>query len=194
MDPPGLEVVHAEALSTPIISTTDPGNRNDEIGIEPNPTDSANAAKTNQVLHRQIRICWLIVAIAALVALAIILGALLSIKHHPSSPTSTVTTTISEPTSTPTAIRHNSGLAVTGWRNGSYFSIRLFYQGQDSYLRISQFESMTGKWSTPSPFVVAKPGSPVAASAFNGNSFWGGGDSVCLIFPKCKIWRLIIVD
>jgi hypothetical protein len=43
----------------------------------------------------------------------------------------------------------------------------VFYQGADDYLRVSSFESDVSKWSGPSIFAKAKPGSPIGASSFN---------------------------
>jgi len=179
-DPPGLEVVQPEVYQN-------------AAGSAPGPYQDGNGKSKNELVHvangpgftsddvhrLRRRIFWLTAVIIVLVVLAIILGAVLGTRHRGGNPVeSPSATAVSSPSATPTSIRQKSGLAVTGWRNGSEFSIRLFYQGQDSYLRISQFESTTGNWSNPKSFVMGKAGTPIAASSYNGNSFWGGGPSV----------------
>ncbi|KAK6863522.1 hypothetical protein PG995_000050 [Apiospora arundinis] len=44
-------------------------------------------------------------------------------------------------------IRPGSRLAVTGWREGSGYHIRLFYQGPDQQLRYSNYSSTDPAWS-----------------------------------------------
>jgi hypothetical protein len=138
-DPAGLEVVEPT-------TTYHLGIVEDHLK---HPTDSAiegevdgSVAVAQPSTHRernpQRSRLWIVGIVAViLVSLGAILGAILGTKlHHPTAPTSTVTITPS-PEPSPTAIRHNSALAVTGWRNGAEFSIRLFFQGNDGYLRIS---------------------------------------------------------
>jgi hypothetical protein len=122
------------------------------------------------------RLIFISAAIALLVIIATILGAVLGTraKRH-GSPLTPANTTIS-----PSTIRKNSGLAVTGWRNASDFSIRLFYQGQDGFLRMNGFETASGNWASSPPFVQARDGTPLAASCFNASYFFNnGGDNVC---------------
>jgi len=106
-------------------------------------------------------IVWLVVAVILLIVLAVVLRAVVGIKLASETAALTVTVTASlitslnaTPTSSPTAslssIRKNTVLSVTGWRSGSEFSIRLFYQGDDVYLRIIGFESGNSSWATPS--------------------------------------------
>ncbi|KAK8054824.1 hypothetical protein PG993_000051 [Apiospora rasikravindrae] len=60
------------------------------------------------------------------------------------------------PPSTPLKyIRPGSSLAVTGWRDGQDYHIRLFYQGPDQLLRYSNFSSNEdGGWSVRRPTLL----------------------------------------
>jgi hypothetical protein len=151
--------------------------------------------------HRLKRtIVWLVVLVILLIVFAVVLGAVLgtTLASKTAAPTVTVTASPitslnatpnssptaspnssptaspnSSPIASPSSIRKNTALSVTGWRSGSEFSIRLFYQGDDAYLRIIGFESGNGSWSAPSKFVQAKPGTPIAASSFNYGNYFG---------------------
>ncbi|EON95656.1 hypothetical protein UCRPA7_8793 [Phaeoacremonium minimum UCRPA7] len=46
-------------------------------------------------------------------------------------------------------IQPNSALAVTGWRFGTDFAIRLFYQGPDDLIRYSAYDTVFANWSAP---------------------------------------------
>lgn len=73
-------------------------------------------------------------------------------------------------TSSENLIWNHSSLAVTGWRydSNSEYSIRLFYQDTEGYLRISALESIAGEvWTAGTRFVKAKMGTPLAASCHN---------------------------
>ncbi|KAK7941601.1 uncharacterized protein PG986_013988 [Apiospora aurea] len=53
------------------------------------------------------------------------------------------------------SIRPGSALAVTGWRDGPDFHIRLFYQGPDQLLRYSNFSSREdGGWGARRPVLL----------------------------------------
>lgn len=136
----------------------------------------------NNVHRRNRAIAWLVVNVVLLIVLTVVLGAVLGTKLANEAVAPTITVTASptnslnaSPTSStavsPTGILRNTALSVTGWQSGSGFSIRLFYQGDDAYLRIIGFHSSKGSWSV---FAQAKPGTPIAASSYNSNSFFGG--------------------
>jgi len=125
-------------------------------------------------------IVWLVVTIILLVVLAVVLGTVLGTKLHSKSAAPSTTsasslaaTPTSSPTASPSTVRKNTAISVTGYRNGPEFSIRLFYQGNDAYLRIIGFESGNSSWSAPSTILQAKLGTPIAAASYNNNAFFG---------------------
>jgi hypothetical protein len=115
----------------------------------------------------------MVIVFVILVTLSAVLGAVLgtTLGHHDAAAVANITITPNTKPPNGTAslsgIRPNSALAVTGWRNGNNFSIRIFYHGADDNLRVSSFESDVSKWSAPNIFAKAKPGTPVGASSFN---------------------------
>ena len=72
--------------------------------------------------------------------------------------------------STGNLIWNQTSLAVTGWRynDEKNFSMRLFYQDAEGYLRISAMESTSKEnWTPGAKLVKAKQGTPLAASCNN---------------------------
>jgi hypothetical protein len=136
-------------------------------------------------------IIWLVGAIVFLIIFVIVVGVVLGAKldRKPPAPSSTstssnsATTTTSSPTPAPTSPRRGTAISVTGWRNGSDYSIRLFYQGNDQYLRIIGFESSNSSWSAPTTFAQAKAGTPIAAASFNTAFNFESGPSVWNLSP-----------
>lgn len=62
-------------------------------------------------------------------------------------------------------IQPNSALAVTGWRFGTDFAIRLFYQGPDDLIRFSSYDTVFANWSAPRVLDVdAASGTPLSVS------------------------------
>jgi hypothetical protein len=172
-DPAGLEVAEP--------ATTYPLKRPSDSAVEKEVYGTVAVAQpkftsTPGEGNPQRRRLWIVGIIAvALVVLGTILGAILGTQLHHTAPDASTTTPSPRPS--PTAIRHNSALAVTGWRNGADFSIRLFYQGDDGNLRVSAFESTTQSWGSPTLFVKARSGTPLAASSFNIAAFFSGSDN-----------------
>jgi hypothetical protein len=178
-DPAGLEVVEPTTTYHLAIVEDQLKQPSDRV-IETEVNGSVAAAQPIFGTHGrnpQRSRLWIVGIVAViLVFLGAILGAILGTKLHHATPVASTSTP--SPGPSPTAIRHNSALAVTGWRNGADFSIRLFFQGDDGYLRISAFESTTQSWSSPVLFTTARAGTPLAASSFNSASFFGDPNSV----------------
>ena len=132
----------------------------------------APPAPRNSFLHG--RRLWILVIVAVLIIVGAVLGGVLSttLNHGRNNPSAT-SDPIAAPTSTsrPIGIRENSPLAVTGWRTGGNFSIRVYFQNDDNYLSYSAYESGTGNWTQTSNFTTAKAGSPLAVTNFN-HSFY----------------------
>ncbi|OCL05167.1 hypothetical protein AOQ84DRAFT_441627 [Glonium stellatum] len=139
-------------------------------------------ARRNPFLHG--RRLWILVIVVVLVIVGAVLGGVLgtTLNHgsnnsHAQSATTTGTPTAAPTgTSKPIGIRQNSPLAVTGWRTGGNFSIRVYFQNDDNFLSYSAYESGTGNWTQISNFTTAKPGSPLAATNFN-HSFYSSDPS-----------------
>jgi hypothetical protein len=191
---PGLEVAHPKSTQQIYEFPT-----SDALGV--NQHEKASGVGREPFFKRE-RVCglrrrefWLALTIILLAIIAVVVGAVLGTRKHGSSSasssgtamataTATVTNSPDLPTSTssstPTSIRANSRLAVTGWRTGQEYSIRLFYQGPDDYLRYSAYESTSAEWTVPVMSVEAIASSPIGATAFN-RSIYGGGD--VLLYP-----------
>ncbi|KAH6653345.1 hypothetical protein BKA67DRAFT_569236 [Truncatella angustata] len=114
---------------------------------------------------------WIVVgAVAILVVLGAVLGGVLGSRAAKSSTSSDVSGASGNSTtnSTLTNIRSSSRLAVSGWRDGSVYRIRLFYQGQDQRLRMSTYASNESSWSDPISLTgleyAAGDDTPLAAS------------------------------
>jgi hypothetical protein len=126
---------------------------------------------------------WFItIGIMLLIVIGVVVGVVLGTQKTTKSNSSTAPesqTSAAASSSTPDAsalsIRKNSPLAVTGWREApnSNFSIRLFYQDTDDWLRVAEFDSPTKQWKVVNEtgFVQAKPGTPLAASSFNWTAY-----------------------
>lgn len=127
---------------------------------------------------------WLIVAAVVLVLVivgAVVGGVVGSQNSHktlatPSS-SSTPSSSTSAPSSSATAssVYASSGIGVTGWwTSQSDFSIRLAYQGPDSYLHMMQYNSGDDGWSAMTILtnLDIKKGSPIAISCFNSSIFF----------------------
>lgn len=159
------------------------------------PSPGPNAELVTTVANSRLRrwILWLVLAVVCLVIIIVIIAAVLGARIHDITPTQTSTITIAvtmtvtaTASATPTSIRQNSALGVTGWRAGSDFSIRLFYQGDDSFLRLVAFESTNEMWSSPSAFVKTKLGTPIAASSFDVGAF-GDTATPSVKYPS-RLW------
>ncbi|KAK4164493.1 hypothetical protein QBC43DRAFT_353008 [Cladorrhinum sp. PSN259] len=134
---------------------------------------------------------WLVLAIiiGVLVVLGCIIGGVVGSREmkkapksnlsNPASASSTTTATTATTTSNTAAsvaafqsiIKQNSPLAATGWREGAFFHIWLFYQGADGVIRRSRYSSEGNKgWSKPENFTSIKTlasGSPSLAATAN---------------------------
>ncbi|KAJ4854846.1 uncharacterized protein T069G_10404 [Trichoderma breve] len=124
---------------------------------------------------------WLVLAGIALLLVIVgaVLGGVLGSRHIHKAPTETPGVATAPDASgkpprssdpPPNAVYATSGIGVTGWWTGSSsFTIRLIYQGHDGDLRLMQYHSGDGKWSTLANLTGtnAKLGTPIAASCFN---------------------------
>ncbi|KAK3329916.1 hypothetical protein B0H66DRAFT_41333 [Apodospora peruviana] len=102
-----------------------------------------------------------------MVVIGAVLGGIFGSKHKATSgngydPSSSVNST----GLASTKIRMGSPLAVTGWRQGTFFNIWLFYQGPDDVIRLSTYSNDGSNWSRPHdmPDIKAIAGSPLAAT------------------------------
>lgn len=119
-------------------------------------------------LQRRLLTAVVVILIAVAIALSVVLTNINHSKSTPGQGNSTSNGTFVE----------GSSLAVTGWRAETDFSIRLFYQGSDDFLRVSSFESSTGSgWTSATKTTKAKPKTPLAAVSFN-QSFYGNGSDI----------------
>lgn len=145
--------------------------------------DNIEGARWSKSQNPRRKRLWLIIAAVVLVLVivgAVVGGVIGSRSNHkalatPSS-SSTPSPSTSAPSSSTTAssIDASSGIGVTGWwSSDSDFSIRLAYQGDDSYLHMMQYNSGDDDWSTMTILtnLDVKQGSPIALSCFNNPVF-----------------------
>jgi hypothetical protein len=146
---------------------------------------------------------WIIVGAVVLlvVVVAAVVGGVVGSRHHnstttassssdpssTSSPTSSGTSSTPSPTpssNSPNAAYSSSSIAVTGWWTGSSsYSIRLFYQGKDEKLRLIDYDSSDGMWSTVTTLAdpILKPGSPLAACNYNSSLYFSNANVSLLL-------------
>lgn len=106
------------------------------------PTEAAAAPKRSR------KTLWIIVGvIAVLVIIGAVVGGVLGSRAAKSNSGSSAATNSTTNSTELTNIRSTSRLAVTGWRDGDNYRIRLFYQGQDQKLRMSTYASNETSWS-----------------------------------------------
>lgn len=126
-------------------------------GYQSVPTGTAEATATGAAAAgRSRKKLWIVVGgvIAVLVIIGAVVGGVLGSRSANSSSDSSDKSSSSGNTTTTnttslTNIRSGSRLAATGWRDGTNYRIRLFYQGQDQKLRSSSYASNESAWSDP---------------------------------------------
>ena len=195
-EPPGLEVAHNQALYSLAGASGNPALEHEKnvarpqnFALDATENEAAASAPAGGLRKR----IW-ITALLILAAIAIILGATLGtlLNRHNSTPSNEAnkpiqTTTVIQsprPSSTPVYVRPKSPLAVTAWRSSANaFSIRLFYQGPDDFLRLSAFDSAGVGWNGPSAFIKVRPSTVLAVSCFGQRALWGSNTAVGM-FPE----------
>ncbi|KAF2111576.1 hypothetical protein BDV96DRAFT_690461 [Lophiotrema nucula] len=162
LEPPGLEVGPAPVRTFP--PEVVPPPRDDEKFA--NDSDTALTPEKRGILVSRRRI-YIAIAVTIIVIIAVVAGAVAGVLAH-NKKSHAATTPAANATSSED-IRNDSAIAVTGWKhNDSQWSVRLFYQDGDGFLRIASLESTDGEvWSGGTKFVKAKAGTPLAASSFN---------------------------
>ncbi|KAL7924018.1 hypothetical protein ACQKWADRAFT_288555 [Trichoderma austrokoningii] len=143
---------------------------------------------------------WLIVAAVVLVLVvvgAVVGGVVGSRSSHNTRPTPSSSSTPSSSTSAPSSsatassVYASSGIGVTGWwTSDSDFSIRLAYQGDDSYLHMMQYNSGDDDWSAMTILTELdiKKGSPLAISCFNSSIFFNAAVDSNTNFTQIEIF------
>ena len=180
-DAPGLE------------ATPPPGGVNSNFGERGLPSAAATPATPKPNRRR----LWII--LGGIAALVVVLGAVLGgvLGSRAARSSSTVSEdqvgaggsssggagNSTEPRRT---IRPGSSLAVTGWREGSGYHIRLFYQGPDQVLRFSNCSSTEAGWNKQPTLLdemeyKAKPNTSLAAATSVENA-------------KSGEWKLFYLD
>jgi hypothetical protein len=72
-------------------------------------------------------------------------------------------------------IRNDSAMPVVGWRYGEEYSIPLFYQDQNEFMRLSFAKIHNRQELVPWDAIRnAKSGTPIAASCFNQSIYQSG--------------------
>lgn len=147
--------------------------------------DNIEGARWSKKPNPRRKRLWLIVAAVVLVLVivgAVVGGVVGSRSNHkalatpsPSStPSSSSSTSAPSSSATASSVDASSAIGVTGWwSSNSDFSIRLAYQGDDSYLHMMQYNSGDDDWSTMTILtnLDVKQGSPIAMSCFNNPIF-----------------------
>lgn len=178
----GLEVAHNHGFdglqASPKVQTAyglEAVGKDDSSNME-----NIEGARWSRKQNPQRKRLWLIVAAVVLVLVIVgavvggVVGSRSSHKEAVAAPSSssTASSSTSAPSSSATAssVYASSGIGVTGWwSSASDFSIRLAYQGDDSYLHMMQYNSGDDDWSTMTILtnLDVKQGSSIAMSCFN---------------------------
>ncbi|KAI1843451.1 hypothetical protein JX265_013333 [Neoarthrinium moseri] len=134
------------------------------------PTEAAPAAAPATATRKRSRkVLWIVVGVVAvLVIIGAVLGGVLGSRtSEPDTNDASSGSSTSNATSLEN-IRSGSRLAVTGYRDGSNYRMRLFYQGPDQKLRVSSYASNESSWSDPIVLTglehAAGENTPLAAS------------------------------
>lgn len=69
-----------------------------------------------------------------------------------------------DPTGSPSAIRLRSGLGAAGWTTEKGYTIRLFFQDNSDYIRVSELNSWEKGWKGSALITKGSPGTSIAAS------------------------------
>lgn len=72
----------------------------------------------------------------------------------------------------PKIIKQRSPLAVTSWRTGSEYRIRLVHQEGDNMVQESDFDSRSHSWSAPVDLFQGEPTTPLAVASFVPGNFY----------------------
>ncbi|KAK6859690.1 hypothetical protein PG995_003326 [Apiospora arundinis] len=117
---------------------------------------------------------WIVLGVAGVLALiAIIVGAVVGTrasKSHGDNEKSNVTGSALK------NIRQGSRLAVTGWRDGSSYRIRLFYQDPDDRLRYSEYSGTDSAWNHKSTLLDSLPYKPAVNTSLAASTMVNGND------------------
>jgi hypothetical protein len=152
--------------------------------VKVNPNSDTDKIALNSVEKRRFdlsrkRLYW-ILGVVILVVIAAVVGSVVGVlvgrnKSRASEGTSAGSDNAQEGNATDSngsedLIWNQTSLAVTGWRYNDEkdFSIRLFYQDEGGYLRVSAMESTSKEnWTPGTKIVKAKQGTPLAAACNN---------------------------
>lgn len=141
---------------------------------KPAPLTYSEDPRRQRPIGESCRTLWLVLAIVigVLVVVGAIVGGVVGSREMKKSTSSSSTsgsgntataTTSARPSTSSTpaiaqsVVRANSPITATGWREGAYFRIWVFYQGPDGVIKRSRFSSEAGKgWSKPENFTAIK--------------------------------------
>lgn len=175
--------------------------------LPPSQTDALLAKRKRK--RRLIFIILGVVAIIAIVALGVSLGLTLGKKDTPDTEASNSGSdgssgSLDSPgtdndgeqsgtgkgsgssTKGPQAIRKKSSLAATGWRKeGGGYSIRLFFQDDNNFIRMSSFESSSGKWQASRMILEAKASTSITAEHVDLEGFYDSTNVYVLGAGNC---------
>jgi hypothetical protein len=167
--------------------------------------DEDGKIQQNPSVWRRQKVVFVFIVVAILAVIAIIVGVTVGITRrnkastslrndssdHMNTTSTNKTTPISPPPPHNTSsllgwrVNNESSLGVTGWGQGSSFNIRLFYQDNDGFLRISSLSSSSGKnFSEVIKFASAKRNTPLAASCHNTSIYGNVTNPVCICFTN----------
>ncbi|KAF2734500.1 hypothetical protein EJ04DRAFT_576892 [Polyplosphaeria fusca] len=166
-EPAGLEVGPAPVDILPEVVPPPPPRDKEQSKIVYDGDGAFDERPRGILITRQRLILAIIITIV--IVIGAVVGSVVGVLTHKNS---TKGVTLSPPPAANATssgkVRNDSSIAVTGWRHDNDYSIRLFYQDGDDYLRISSLESTEGEiWSTGTKFVKAKRNTPIAASCSN---------------------------
>lgn len=131
-----LPSAHANPLASPPLAAS-----GQYAPLEQNGAEQAVAAGSRRRRRRWI---WIGLAVTAVLVVGAVVGGIVGSRAaaNASSPKAAPAVALKN-------IRPNSRMAATGWREGSAYHLRLYYQGPDQMLRYSNTTSGAPAWTEP---------------------------------------------
>jgi hypothetical protein len=198
----GPEVGKIPYSSLPEVTPEPPASNTEKMVIADDGDEDRKLQQSPSVWRRKVVFVSVVAAILAVIA--IIVGvtvgitrrnrASASLRNDSSDQKNTTSTNRTTSNSPPPPhntssllgwnVNNESSLGVTGWGDGSNYNIRLFYQDNDGFLRISSLSSSSGNnFSKGVKFASAKRNTPLAASCHNTSIYGNVTNPVGISLP-----------
>ena len=198
----GPEVGKIPYSTLPEVRPEPPASDTEKIVRAEGGDEDGKAQQSPSVRRRKVVFVSVVVTILAIIAIIVGVAvgitrrnrASTSLRNDSSDQMNATSTNRATPTSPPSPqntssllgwkVNNESSIAVTGWGDGSNYNMRLFYQDNDGFLRISSLSSSSGNnFSEGIKFASAKRNTPLAASCHNTSIYGNVTNPVGISLP-----------